>query len=88
VAEGQAEQQKGKQSSFWLQVATEVILYGATEPDANLTVMGQKVELRKDGTFSFRFALPEGKFDMPVHAVSKSGEHERTITPVVERTTR
>lgn len=88
VAEGVAEGQKAKDSSFWLQVATEVILYGATEPDAALTVMGQPVPLRPDGTFTLRFALPEGKFDMPVHAVSKSKEHERKITPVVERTTR
>ena len=79
---------KAKTSQFWLQVATEVILYGATEPDATLTVMGQPVQLRADGTFTLRFALPEGKFDMPVHAVSRSKEHERSITPVVERTTR
>lgn len=79
----------GKRTSdFWLQVATEVILYGATEPDAAVTVMGQPIQLRPDGTFTLRFALPEGKFDMPVHATSKDLEHERSVTPVVERTTR
>ena len=34
-------------------------LDGATEPDAAVTIGGRKIQLRKDGTFSFRFALPD-----------------------------
>ncbi|OQY10038.1 MAG: hypothetical protein B6I28_01845 [Fusobacteriia bacterium 4572_132] len=71
---------------FWLKVGTELILYGATEPDAKVTVMGEKIELNSDGTFSFRYALPNGHYELPVIAVSKDGDDTRQITPIVDRT--
>ena len=40
---------------------------------------------RKDGTFNFRFALPIGKFEFPIEAVSSSGKDKIKVTPVVER---
>lgn len=71
---------------FWLRVGTELILYGATEPDANVTVMGKEIKLREDGTFSFRYNLPVGHYELPVEAVSKDGDQSRKLTPVVDRT--
>jgi hypothetical protein len=44
--------------------------------------------LRPDGTFTLRFALPDGEQILRVHAVNKDGDMERTITPVVTRKTR
>ncbi|MCE5228925.1 DUF4912 domain-containing protein [bacterium] len=76
-----------KKKGYWLQVATELILYGATEPGSKLTVQDVPVELAPDGTFSLRFALPEGFHVLPVHAVSPEGDDERTITPIVLRLT-
>jgi len=73
---------------FWLQVHTELVLYGATEPDARVTVQGSEIKLNPDGTFSLRFALPEGKQILPVHATNADGDMEREIVPVVERTTK
>jgi hypothetical protein len=58
---------------FWFNVNAEVILYGATEPDARVTIGGKRVVLRRDGTFSYRFAFPDGRFELPVAAVSRSG---------------
>lgn len=78
--------EKGK--DFWLVVNTELIVYGATEPDANLTVQGHQVKLRSDGTFTLRFALPDGHQNIPVRAVNADGDMERTITPIVEKKTR
>ena len=69
----------GKGRKFRLWVATELILYGGTEPDAHVTVQGKEVKLRADGTFSLRFALPDGKIDLPVTAVSADAVEERTI---------
>ncbi len=83
---GRGAPQKGK--DFWLVVNTELIVYGATEPDANLTVQGHQVKLRPDGTFTLRFALPDGHQNIPVRAVNADGDMERTITPVVEKATR
>lgn len=55
---------------FWFNVNAELIVYGATEPDATVTVGGRKIKLRPDGSFSYRFALPDGKYEMPVVAIS------------------
>lgn len=73
---------------FWLVVDTELIVYGATEPDAKVTLQGRPVKLNPDGTFSLRFALPDGEQVIPVRGVNKDGDMEITITPVVLKETR
>jgi hypothetical protein len=73
---------------FWLQVHTELILYGSTEPDATVTVQGRPVKLNPDGTFSLRYALPDGEQVLQVRATNRDGDLEREVTPVVTRTTR
>lgn len=77
-----------KARKFWMVVETELIVYGATEPDAHLTVQDKPVKLREDGTFTLRFALPNGKQVIPVKAVSSDKAEERVITPVVTKETK
>lgn len=79
---------KKQERKFWLIVNTELILYGATEPEAKVTVQGKPVALRPDGTFSLRFSLPDGKQDFPVKAKSSDGIDERAITPAVIKETK
>ena len=55
---------------FWFNVNAELIVYGATEPDATVSIGGRKIKLRPDGSFSYRFALPDGDYEMPVVAIS------------------
>lgn len=74
--------------NFWLVVNTELIVYGATEPDAKVSVCGKEINLRPDGTFSLRFSLPDGEQVIPVEAVSADKFDKRIITPVVTRETR
>lgn len=66
-----------KARGFWFNVNAELIIYGATEPDAKVTLGGHEIKLRADGTFSFRFALPDGKYDLPAVAVSADGTDGR-----------
>lgn len=73
---------------FWLVLNTELIVYGATEPDATLTLNGQPVALRPDGTFTVRLALPDGVMSLPVTARSADGADQITITPIVSKETR
>ncbi len=68
---------EGKRKGFWFNVNAELIIYGATEPDANVTIGGRKIQLRRDGTFSFRFALPDGNYDLPVQATSADASDSR-----------
>jgi len=77
-----------KVRKFWLNVNTELIVYGATEPDAKVTVQGREIRLRPDGTFSLRFALPDGKQVIPVQGTSSDGIDTITITPIVTKETK
>jgi len=70
---GGAEQRKG----FWFNVNAELIVYGATEPDATVTIGDRTIKLRPDGTFSYRFALPDGDYALPAAATSADGEDRR-----------
>jgi hypothetical protein len=79
---------KPLERGFWLVVNTELIVYGATEPSAKVTVQGRAINLRPDGTFSLRFALPDGKQVIPVEATSADQEDKRVITPIVTRETK
>ncbi|MBU2572987.1 MAG: DUF4912 domain-containing protein [Elusimicrobia bacterium] len=80
--------QKPVEKKFWLVADCELILYGATEPDACVTVAGRKVGLNPDGTFSMRFALPDGNMDLPIKAVSRDETDTRQIAIRVTRNTR
>ena len=67
---GGVERRKG----FWFNVNAELILYGATEPGASVTLDGLPLNLRPDGTFSLRFALPDGDYGLAVAASSAQGD--------------
>ena len=73
---------------FWFQLDAELIVYGSTEPKAKVTLQGDPVQLRSDGTFTMRFSLPDGRQIIPAVATSKDGIEERTIVLAVERNTK
>jgi len=79
-------ERQARARGFWLVADTELIVYGATEPDAHLTVQGRAVRLRPDGTFTLRFALPDGVQNIPIEAESADGVEVRAIKFVVSRT--
>ncbi|HEV2454624.1 MAG TPA: DUF4912 domain-containing protein, partial [Verrucomicrobiae bacterium] len=72
---------------FWFNVNAELIIYGATEPDAKVTIGGHQIKLRQDGSFSFRFALPDGNYDLPALAVSADGADSRAADLKFSRNT-
>ncbi|MFQ5431449.1 MAG: DUF4912 domain-containing protein [Nitrospinota bacterium] len=76
-----------KNDDFWFRLDCELIVYGATEPDAVVTLGDKPVTLRPDGTFTARFAMPDGLRVLPARAVSASHKHEKTITPTLSRST-
>ena len=55
---------------FWFMVNAELIIYGATEPDAEVTIGGRVIKLRPDGSFSYRFSLPDGQYELPAVAIA------------------
>ncbi len=80
--------QGGKPRKFWFHLDAELIVYGATEPNAKVTLQGDPVSLRPDGTFTMRFSLPDARQIIPATAVSHDGVEERTIVLAVERNTK
>lgn len=73
---------------FWMWAEAEIIIYGATEPSATLTVQGRKVDLRADGTFTLRYALPDGKQVFPIEAVRDDRAQKKSVTLEAERKTK
>jgi hypothetical protein len=71
---GGIERRKG----FWFNVNAELIIYGATEADATVTIGGRTIKLRPDGSFSYRFSLPDGKYELPAIATSADGTDSRS----------
>jgi hypothetical protein len=78
----------GKGRKFWFQLDAELIVYGATEANARVTLQGEPVKLRPDGTFTMRFSLPDSRQIIPAVATSPDGVEERTIVLAVERNTK
>ncbi|MFO0809370.1 MAG: DUF4912 domain-containing protein [Gemmataceae bacterium] len=85
---GQGATSPSKSRKFWFQLDAELIVYGATEPNARVTLQGEPVKLRPDGTFTMRFSLPDGRQIIPAVASSADGIEERTIVLAVERNTK
>jgi hypothetical protein len=79
---------QGKQRGFRFELDAELIVYGSTEPDARVTLQGEPVKLRPDGTFTMRFSLPDSRQIIPAVASSADGVEERTIVLAVERNTK
>ncbi len=77
-----------RHKGFWLVADCEVVVYGATEPDATVTFQGRPVTLNPDGTFSFRFAFPDGEQAFPIQATNRDGDLSRFIEFKVQRQTR
>jgi len=68
---------KERGKGFWFNVNAELIIYGATEPDAEVSIGGRVIKLRPDGSFSYRFALPDGNYDLPAVAISNDKSDTR-----------
>jgi uncharacterized protein len=67
-----------RRKGFWFNVNAELIIYGSTEPDAQVTIGDRVIQLRPDGSFSYRFALPDGQYELPAMAVSNDRTDSRS----------
>lgn len=77
-----------RSSGFYFDVDAELVIYGQTRGDAHVTVAGQPVKVRPDGTFSVRQAMPDRRQVLPVVAGSRDGLEQRTVILAIERNTK
>ena len=73
--------------SFWLVADAELIVYGATDPSATLTIGEEKVPLASDGTFRLQVPFRDGSQNYEIKAIDSTGEQDRSITMRFERDT-
>jgi len=72
---------------FWLVADAELIVYGATEPDASVTIAGRPISLNPDGSFRFQMSFQDGEMDFPILAIAVDGVQTRLIHLSFQRET-
>jgi uncharacterized protein len=77
-----------RRGRFHFDIDAELIVHGRTVSDARVSVHGEPVQLRKDGSFTLRFGLPDGRQILPATASTNDGIEERTIIIAIERNTK
>jgi hypothetical protein len=76
-----------RQRAFWLVADAELIVYGATDPSAHLTIGTEEVPLTAEGTFRIQVPFRDGLQVYPIEAVAADGEQSRSITLEFSRST-
>jgi len=83
-----AERVLNRHRDLEFRVDAEMILYGRTKPDAKVTLGGEPIKLRPDGSFTVRQPMPDKRQVLPVVASTADGVEQRTIVIAVERNTK
>jgi hypothetical protein len=78
----------GPAQAMQFAVDAEILVYGATDRGAHVTLKGEPVALRSDGTFTVRVSMPDRRQVIPIVASSSDGTEERTISLAVQRNTK
>ena len=78
----------GGKKGFHFEIDAELIVFGKTEPDARVTLQGDPIKLRSDGTFTVRYSMPNARQVIPAVAASANGLEQRTVVLAVERNTK
>ena len=83
-----AERILGRRRDFKFEVDAEMIVFGSTKPGSYVTLGGEPVKLRDDGSFTVRLSLPDRRQVLPLTASSSDGTEQRTTVLSVERNTK
>lgn len=79
---------KSQDGELRLAIDAELVVYGSTDPHSHVTVKGEPVEVRPDGTFAVKMHLPDRRQVVPVVAGSSDGAEQKTVILGVERNTK
>uniref|UniRef100_UPI00384F1C0D DUF4912 domain-containing protein n=1 Tax=Atlanticothrix silvestris TaxID=2840444 RepID=UPI00384F1C0D len=64
---------------FWFVADAELIIHGATEPGATVTIAGNPLTLKSDGTFHLRIPFSDNLIEYLITAANANGEQTKTI---------
>lgn len=85
---GPAATEEREKGEFTFKLDTELVVHGSTRPGSMLTVQGDAIDLRDDGSFTIRVNQPEGRQVIAFTAMSPRGSERRMIVLGVERNTK
>ncbi|HEY3967851.1 MAG TPA: DUF4912 domain-containing protein [Planctomycetaceae bacterium] len=85
---GPAATEEREKGEFSFKLDTELVVHGSTRPGSMLTVQGDPVDLRDDGSFTIRVNQPEGRQVVAFTAMSPRGSERRMIVLGIERNTK
>lgn len=88
VSGGEQARDEQQPIDFQLEVDAEMIVYGATKPDAYVTLQGEPVKVQADGTFRVRVEMPNKRQVLPIIASAADGSARQTVVMAVERNTK
>ncbi|MFO1066873.1 MAG: DUF4912 domain-containing protein [Pirellulales bacterium] len=83
-----AEASLRSRGDFHFDMEVELYVYGSTVADGFVTLNGEPVKLRSDGTFAIRLPFPDRRQVLPAVACSRDGVQQRTVVVAVERNTK
>ena len=82
---GDAEERTGTEV---VQLTAELVVHGKADPGSELRLMKERIPLSRDGNFSLRLPIENGRVVIPVEHVSFDGAEQRTVILAIERSTR
>lgn len=75
-------------NEFPFNVDAHMVVYGATDPTAKVTIGGEPIRIEHDGTFVLKMELPDKRQVLPVVASNRDGTQQRTTVLAIERNTK
>jgi hypothetical protein len=78
----------GNNETFPFNVDAEMIIFGSTDPSANVTLAGHPIKIRPDGSFAVSMPIPDRRQVIPIVANSRDGNKHRTTVMAIERNTK
>jgi len=74
--------------NFRFSVGVDVIIHGKADPNVQVAIRNEPVQVNPDGTFVARFALPEKRHLFPIEAEGSDGVEMQRVILTLERNTR
>ena len=79
---------RGKNSKREFHVETELLIHGTSDPQSEVTLLGEKIPVSKEGRFALRLSLPNGRQVIPAVNTSSNKRRQQTIVLAIERNTK
>jgi uncharacterized protein len=85
---GESSGTNGKKTKREFHVETELLIHGTSDPQAEVTLLGEKIPVSKEGRFALRLSLPNGRQVIPAVNTSSNKRRQQTIVLAIERNTK